>query len=104
MRDNCVYIVGNGLFTAFERQTMDYFDAYDEVFTTIEQFISEHGKLPSEVAVSPTLYSWLAEAQREQDFLHGNTSTDPMVFITANGTVHVVIDEALNPYQIIPQE
>lgn len=82
---------------------MDYFDAYDEVFATIEQFIAEHGQLPKEVAVAPALYSWLAEAQREQDFLHGDTSTDPMTIVTSNGTVKLVIDEALGPYEIIPQ-
>lgn len=80
---------------------MDWFDAFDEVFSRIEQFVAEHGRAPREVSVSPTLYMWLAELQKESALLEGVPVTDPVVLDTTYGTVPLAIDEKLGPYEIL---
>lgn len=80
---------------------MDWFDAFDEVFASVERYVAENGKAPAELLVSPTLYNWLAELQRESDFLEGIATTDPVVLETSYGHIPLVIDEKLDPYEII---
>jgi len=81
---------------------MDYFDAFDEVFASIEQFVQEHGRAPREVAVSPTLYTWLAELQREAALLEGVGNHDPVSLDSPYGSIRIAIDETLSPWEIVP--
>lgn len=81
---------------------MDWFDAFDEVFASVERYVEVHGRPPAELAVSPALYEWLAELQRESNFLGGTPPSDPVVLETAYGLVPLVINEKLDPYEIIP--
>jgi hypothetical protein len=80
---------------------MEEFDAYNEVFATIEEFVSRYSILPTSIAVAPTLYSFLAEAEREQSFLLGQAAESPLQIVTSSGTVQVIIDEALGSFEII---
>lgn len=82
---------------------MDYFDAFDEVFSSIERYVQENGHPPHEIVVAPALYTWLADVQRETDLLEGLEVTDPVVLETPYGAVKIVIDETLSPYDIVPQ-
>lgn len=81
---------------------MDYFDAFDEVFASIEQFVQEHGRAPKEVAVSPSLYTWLAELQREAALLEGVGNHDPVSLDSPYGSIRIAIDETLSPWEIVP--
>jgi hypothetical protein len=81
---------------------MEWFDAFDEVFASVERYVAEHGKAPAEVAVSPALYLWLAEMQRESALLTGLPMTDPVVLDTAYGSIPIAIDEHLGPFEILP--
>ncbi len=80
---------------------MEWFDAFDEVFASVERFAAEHGRAPVEVAVSPSLYTWLAEMQRESALLSGVPVTDPVILDTAYGSIPIVIDEHLDPFEIL---
>lgn len=82
---------------------MDYFDAFDEVFASIERHVQEHGSTPTDIVVSPGLYMWLADLLREEDLLRGLDITDPVVLETPYGPVSIVIDEALSPYEVLTQ-
>jgi len=83
---------------------MDYFDAFDEVFGSIERYVAEHGAPPHEIVVAPALYTWLADLQREADLLEGlGEVTDPVVLETPYGPIKIVIDETMSPYEILPQ-
>lgn len=83
---------------------MDYFDAFDEVFGSIERYVAEHGAAPHEIVVAPALYTWLADLQREADMLGGaGVVTDPVMLETPYGPIKIVIDETLSPYEINPQ-
>ena len=79
---------------------MDWFDAFDEVFASVDRFVQQHGKAPREVAVSPTLYTWLAELQRESAMLEGVEVSDPVSIDTPFGALALAIDEQLGPYEI----
>lgn len=82
---------------------MDYFDAFDEVFASVERYVHEHGEPPHEIVVSPALYTWLAEIQREDTLLHGLDITDPVMLETPYGAVRIVIDETMSPYDVVSQ-
>lgn len=79
---------------------MDYFDAFAEVYASIERHVQETGQAPSEIVVSPALYTWLADMVREENLLRGVTMTDPVKLDTPYGPVTIVIDEALSPYDV----
>ena len=82
---------------------MDYFDAFAEVYTSIERHVHEHGVPPAEVVIAPSLYSWLADVLREEELLRGTSITDPVMLDTPYGAVRIVIDEAMSPYDIVTQ-
>ncbi|NQW29864.1 MAG: hypothetical protein HQ472_05065 [Ignavibacteria bacterium] len=82
---------------------MDWFDAFDEVFASVERYANEHGKPPHELAVSSALYNWIAELQHESDMLGGMESTESVILETPHGKVPLVINDELSPYEIIPQ-
>ncbi|MGA0833219.1 MAG: hypothetical protein ACO3QO_01690 [Candidatus Kapaibacteriota bacterium] len=79
---------------------MDWFDAFDEIFAIVERFVQEHGKRPSCVVVSPNLYTWLAELQRESALIEGIEPALPLSIDTTYGTIPVVIDERLGAYDV----
>ncbi len=85
---------------------MEWFDAFEELMASIERYVEERGHAPSEVAVSPNLYAWLADIRRESTLLSGNTpdnlASDPSVLPTPHGPVRLVIDEALSAFDIVP--
>lgn len=82
---------------------MDWFDAFDEVFTAIERYVQEHGHRPHQVAVSPRLYTWLAEMQRESALTEGLDVALPVSIDTTYGAIPLVIDERLGPYDILAE-
>ncbi|MCO6466499.1 MAG: hypothetical protein J5I53_07780 [Bradyrhizobiaceae bacterium] len=82
---------------------MEWFDAFDEVFASVERYVADHGKAPKEVCVSPTLYTWLAELQRESTVLHGLPYGEFVTLDTPYGAIPIAIDEHLGPFEIIPQ-
>ncbi len=82
---------------------MDWFDAFDEIFATVERFVQEHGKRPSCVVVSPHLYTWLAELQRESALIEGMDATLPLSIDTTYGTIPVAIDERLGAYDVVAE-
>lgn len=82
---------------------MEYFDAFDEVFASIDRYVQENGAPPHEIVVSPALYMWLAELQREENTLHGIDITDPVLLETPHGNVRIVIDETMSPYDVLAQ-
>jgi DNA-directed RNA polymerase subunit H (RpoH/RPB5) len=82
---------------------MEYFDAFDEVFALIDRYVLDNGVPPHEIVVSPALYMWLAELQREENTLHGIDITDPVQLETPHGTVRIVIDETMSPYDVLAQ-
>lgn len=81
---------------------MNWFDAYEEVYAAVERFVEEHGTPPKEVIVSTTLYTWLVELQRERAMLSGDEAVEPVVLDTPYGVIPVVIDELLDPFEILP--
>jgi hypothetical protein len=82
---------------------MEWFDALEELMATIERFVDDHGHAPSEVAVSPHLYAWLADIRRESAQLSGTAPEDVSTIPTPHGPVRLQIDEALNEFEILPQ-
>jgi hypothetical protein len=93
--------VRNGHFRNRER-VMEWFDAFEELMATIERFVSTNGHAPTEVAVSPQLYAWLADIRRESARLSGTPLEDLSTIPTPHGPVRLQIDEALNAYEIVP--
>jgi len=81
---------------------MDFFDAFDEVFATIDAFYRDHGHSPHDIAVSPSLYAWFAELQRESAMLAGLEMVYPVTIDTPYGPVGLIIDEHLSPYDVVP--
>lgn len=81
---------------------MEWFDAFDELMTSIDRYVEGHGALPHEVAVSPQLYAWLSDIRRESSALTGEETGDLAVIPTAHGSVRLVIDEALTAFEIVP--
>ena len=79
---------------------MEWFDAFDEVFAVVEQYVQEHGSAPSEISISPSLYTWLAELQRESAMLEGVPVTDLVSLDTAYGAIPIAIDERLGAHEI----
>ena len=82
---------------------MDFFDAFAEVYTSIERHVLEHGVPPVEIVVAPSLYSWLADVLREEELLRGRAMTDPVLLDTPFGPIRIVIDETMSPYDILTQ-
>ena len=81
---------------------MEWFDAFEELMTTIERFVDQHGHAPKEVAVSPHLYAWLSDIRRESARLNGQELEDLSTIPTSHGPVRLQIDEALNEFEILP--
>ncbi|MDZ4744706.1 MAG: hypothetical protein SGJ05_01740 [bacterium] len=81
---------------------MDYFDAFDEVFASIDTYYRDHGHSPHDIAVSPSLYAWFAELQRESAMLAGIEMSYPVIIETPYGPVGLIIDERLSPYDVVP--
>lgn len=81
---------------------MEWFDAFEELMTTIERFVVQHGHAPKEVAVSPHLYAWLSDIRRESARLSGHEPEDLSTIPTSYGAVRLQIDEALNEFEILP--
>lgn len=82
---------------------MEWFDAYEELMTSIECYVDEHGKAPQEVAVSPALYAWLSDIRREAQMQFGGEQSEPSILPTPYGPVRLTIDEALSAFDIVPQ-
>jgi len=82
---------------------MEMFDAFDEVFASVERYVAEHGHAPSEVVVSPPLYMWLAELQREGEMLAGTVPVDAVALETPFGRIPLAIDETLSPFDVLAQ-
>ncbi len=83
--------------------SMEWFDAFEELMVSIERYVQEQGEPPHEVAVSPMLYGWLSDIRRESAALAGTVHSDPGIIPTPWGNVHLIIDEALTAYDIVPQ-
>lgn len=81
---------------------MEWFDAFEELTTSIERYVEEHDTAPHEVAVSPQLYAWLSDIRRESSGLSGEDPGDLSVIPTSHGPVRLVIDEALTAFEIVP--
>lgn len=82
---------------------MDYFDAFAEVYGSIERHVHDHGVPPAEIVIAPSLYTWLCDVLREEELLRGTAITDPVMLDTPFGAVKIVIDETLSPYDIMTQ-
>lgn len=82
---------------------MEWFDAFNEVYASVERYVADHGKPPAEVLVSASLYLWLAELQRESSMLSGLPAADPVYLETSYGNIPLVVDEHLDPFEIIPE-
>lgn len=83
---------------------MDWFDAFEEVFASVDAYVRDHGHAPHEIVVSPTLYTWLADLLREESVLHGSDFvSDPLMLTTPHGSIRIVIDEMMNPFEVHPQ-
>ncbi len=80
---------------------MDFFDAYEELYSAVERFVDEHSKVPSSVSVSPVLFRWLLEMKKEAVSLHFEDATSSNSFNTRFGAIPIVIDEMLSPYDIV---
>jgi len=80
---------------------VNFFDAYDEIFARIEEYIREHGTPPHALVVSPSLYQWLCDCRKEQ--LVQPRGEDLIWFDTPHGKIRLVIDERLDPYEIIAE-
>jgi hypothetical protein len=82
---------------------MEWFDALDEIFAVIERYVQEHGTAPSELSISPSLYTWLAELQRESAMLEGIPVADLIALETPYGAIPVAIDERLGAHEILAE-
>lgn len=80
---------------------MEYFDAYEEVYSAIERFAEHEGKAPESVSVSPTLYRWLTTMKQESVLLNPEEPLDSGTISTRFGHIPLVIDEMLTPYEIL---
>lgn len=80
---------------------MDYFDAYEEIFARIERYILDRGTLPRALVVSPSLYQWLCDCRKEN--LEHPTAEDLIWFETPHGKIRLIIDEQLDPYDILTE-
>ena len=80
---------------------MEFFDAYEEVFSAIERFVDEHENAPKKVNVSPVLFGWLLEMKREAVTLQMEEVGEINSMNTRFGQIPLVIDELLSPYEII---
>ena len=85
---------------------MEYFDASEELYGSIHEFMQAHGgKSPAKVYVSPMLFQWLTEIRMEEAQLKGLNAKklDLHRFPTEYGTHNIVIDEMLSDYEIIAE-
>lgn len=84
---------------------MEYFDAAEEMHSAIQMYVDEHGTYPHRVYVSRELYQWLLEVRREELFLQGERETSQCLSCipTEYGELHVVVDEALSNFEIVPE-
>ncbi len=83
---------------------MEFFDAPEELHAAIESYINANGELPEHVLVSPFLYQWLTRIQKEENFLQGTeTEFTPGVIHTEFGNLNLVIDEALDDFEILAE-
>ncbi|MBX7155071.1 MAG: hypothetical protein U0Y96_06650 [Candidatus Kapaibacterium sp.] len=82
---------------------MDYFDAYEEVYSAIERYADEHGHPPTKICIAPALYRWLREMQKESALLNPNEEQTASALNTRFGAIPIEIDELLTPYEIITE-
>jgi len=81
---------------------MEHFDAFEEMFALIERYRHEHGHLPHALVVSPSLFQWICDCRKEM--LGENfTPTDRAWLHTPLGNVRLVIDERLDPFEILTE-
>ncbi len=85
---------------------MEYFDANEELYESIQDFAKTHGgKPPEKLYISPTLFQWLKEIRLEEAQLKGLNAKklDLNRFPTEFGTPNLVIDEMLSDYEIVAE-
>jgi len=82
---------------------MEWFDALDELYAVVERYVQDHGTKPGEVSISPALYTWLAELQRESAMLEGIPVADLVTLDTQYGPVPIAIDEKLGAFEIVAE-
>lgn len=85
---------------------MEYFDATEELYGSIHEFMDKHdGSCPERLYVSPTLFQWLTQVRVEETQLKGQdlNTLDLYIFPTEFGSPHVVIDELLSDFEIITE-
>ncbi|MCS6808583.1 MAG: hypothetical protein RML40_03580 [Bacteroidota bacterium] len=85
---------------------MEYFDAAEEIYESIQRFMIENnGACPTRVYLSPTLFQWLTQIRREEIALRGQdpSTLDLSVFPTEFCSPNVVIDEQLSDFEIITE-
>lgn len=80
---------------------MEFFDAYEEVYSAVERFVNDHGKIPASICVSPVLYMWIQSMKGEAVAHRMEDPTDSHALSTRFGPIPLVIDEMLSPYEII---
>lgn len=79
---------------------MEDFDAFEELFAAVERHVQQHGQKPREVVVSPSLYLWLSELQREAVMMRGEAVADVVHLETPYGAVSVTIDEMMSAFDV----
>jgi len=82
---------------------MDYFDAYEEVYSAIERYADQNGHAPSKICISPSLFRWLREMQKETALLNPDEHQSTSALNTRFGAIPIEIDELLTPYEIITE-
>ncbi|MFN4769217.1 MAG: hypothetical protein ACK45R_01440 [Candidatus Kapaibacterium sp.] len=80
---------------------MDFFDAYEEVYSAVERFVEHNGRVPASVSVSPALYSWLQSMKKEAVADPAEEPSDAQMLSTRFGPITLVIDELLSPHEIL---
>ncbi len=80
---------------------MDYFDAYEEVYSALERYADENGQAPHGISVSPSLFRWLLEMKKEAVTLHLEEPGTANTIHTRFGDLPLSIDEMLSPYDVL---
>ncbi len=82
---------------------MEFFDAYEELYASLNAYVAKHGEPPTRVLMSPYLYQWLRNLLAEEAKLHGRdlSHTDPRILHTDYGDIQIIIDESLSDWDII---
>ena len=80
---------------------MEFFDAYEELFSAVERFVAQEGRVPESVSVSPSLYSWIQSMKKEAVSHFHEPLSEAQGISTRFGPVSLLIDELLDPYEIL---